>query len=249
MKISVVTVAFNAAGTVAQTLDSVIAQTHPEIEHIVVDGGSTDGTPEIVSRYGNQVARFISEPDNGIYDAMNKGVALATGEVIGFLNADDMYAHDRVIEMVASRMQQGDLDALYGDVAYFRSENPRRLVRRYRSAHFRPSRIGWGWMPAHPALFLHRCVFESSGPFRTDYRIAGDFEFVARVFHADQLCYRYLPEVLVQMRIGGVSTGGWRNTLLLNQEVLRACRENDIRSNALMLLSKYPLKFLELFRA
>jgi GT2 family glycosyltransferase len=177
---------------------------------------------------------------------MNKGVALATGEVIGFLNADDMYAHSDVIARVAKIMQCSELDALYGDVAFFHPEEPQKTVRRYRSSYFRPSRIAWGWMPAHPALFLHRRVFEKVGSFRTDYRIAGDFEFVARAFHSGKLRYRYVPEVLVHMRVGGISTGGWRNTVLLNREVLRACRENDIYTNLLMILSKYPLKLMEL---
>lgn len=227
-------------------MQSVAGQTYPDIEHIVVDGGSTDGTLDVIARYRSNLAKVVSERDHGIYDAMNKGVALATGEVIGFLNADDMYAHSDVIARVAQIMQRSELDALYGDVAFFRPEEPQKTVRRYRSSHFRPSRIAWGWMPAHPALFLHRRVFENVGAFRTDYRIAGDFELVARAFHSGELRYQYLPEVLVHMRIGGVSTGGWRNTVLLNREVIRACRENGIYTNYLMVLSKYPLKLMEL---
>lgn len=246
MRVSIITAAYNAAATITDTLGSVAAQTHPDIEHIVVDGASRDGTQAIVQGHAQGVAHFISEPDRGIYDAMNKGVALATGDIIGFLNADDLYAHDRVVADVAAAMQADDLDALYGDVAFFRPEAPGQPVRRYRSARFRPSRIAWGWMPAHPALFLHRRVFERVGPFKTDYRIAGDFEFIARAFHSGALRYRHIPEVLVNMRIGGVSTGGWRNTLLLNREVLRACRENGIYTNALMILSKYPMKLMEL---
>jgi glycosyltransferase involved in cell wall biosynthesis len=249
MKISIITAAYNAAATIADTLGSVAAQTHPDIEHIVIDGASRDDTQAIVQAHVQSVAKFISEPDQGIYDAMNKGILLASGEIIGFLNSDDVYAHSHVIADVVRLMERDNLDALYGDVAFFRPENPQRLVRRFRSVHFSPSRIAWGWMPAHPALFLHRRVYESTGLFRTDYRIAGDFEFVARAFHANALRYRYLPEVLVHMRTGGISTGGWRNTLLLNREVLRACRENGIRSNALMMLSKYPLKLLEFIQS
>lgn len=248
MKISVVTVSYNAAPTLAHALESVVAQVGVEIEHIVVDGASTDGTQAVVARYGGHVARFISEPDRGIYDAMNKGVALASGDVIGFLNADDVYAHDHVVATVATLMEQDNLDALYGDVAFSHPEDSQRLVRRYRSSRFSPSKIAWGWMPAHPALFLRRGVFDVVGPFNTDYRIAGDFEFVARAFKGGELCYRYLPEVLVHMRTGGVSTGGWRNTILLNREVLRACRENGIPTNLPMILSKYPAKLLEFIR-
>lgn len=247
MKISVITVCFNSAQTIADTLQSVATQTHPEIEHIVVDGSSTDGTLDVIERHEQHVARLISEPDRGIYDAMNKGLALASGDVIGFLNADDVYADNGVLERVSATMARDDLDALFGDVAFFSSNDPQRDVRIYRSVRFRPDRIAWGWMPAHPALFVRREVFQRVGVFRTDYRIAGDFEFVARAFGKNTLRYRHLPEVLVRMRTGGISTAGWRNTLLLNREVLRACRENGIQTNMLKVLSKYPAKLLEYF--
>ena len=183
MRISIITVAFNAARTIADTLESVAAQTHPEIEHIVVDGASTDSTLEIIESHRKHISRLISEPDQGIYDAMNKGLASATGEVIGFLNADDVYADNGVLERVSSNMARDDLDALFGDAEFVSPTRPNRLLRCYRSKHFRPDRIAWGWVPAHPALFLRRRVYEGFGPFRIDYRIAGDFELVARIFH------------------------------------------------------------------
>lgn len=245
MKFSIVTVCYNSAQTIEETLRSVADQTWPEIEHILVDGGSRDGTMTIIERYRQTLFKVISEPDHGIYDAMNKGVHAATGDVIGFLNADDFYAHANVLGDVAKLIRQGHLDALFGDVEFFRPEKPALAVRRYSSARFRPGRIAWGWMPAHPAMFLRREVFHRAGPFRTDYRIAGDFEFIARAFWHQPLRYRHLPEVLVRMRTGGISTGGWRNTLILNREVLRACRENGIPTNMLMILSKYPAKLLE----
>ena len=248
MKISIITVCFNSAETIEDTLFSVAAQSYPEVEHIVVDGGSKDGTQGIVAHHGSCVTKFISEPDNGIYDAMNKGLDLASGHIIGFLNADDVYADNEVIAKVADIMSNGGLDALYGDAEFFHSDNPEYTVRRYSSQYFSHKRIAMGWMPAHPTLFLQRRVFERFGPFNTDYRIAGDFEFVARVFHADTLKYHYLPEVMVRMRTGGVSTGGWRNTLLLNWEVLHACRENGIPTNLVLILSKYPAKLLEFVR-
>lgn len=248
MKISIITVAFNAAETIEGALLSLAQQTFQDMEHVVIDGGSSDGTQAVVSSHGDRISRFLSEPDHGIYDAMNKGLALATGDVIGFLNADDAYANKNVLSRVAETMERYQLDALFGDVVFCHRENPDQIVRRYSSSHFRPDRIAWGWMPAHPALFVKREVFQKVGPFRTDYRIAGDFEFVARAFGNQSLRYRYLPEVLVKMRIGGVSTGGWRNTLLLNREVLKACRENGIYTNPLMILSKYPLKLLEFLR-
>jgi glycosyltransferase involved in cell wall biosynthesis len=247
MKISIITVAFNAARTIADTLESVAAQVHPEIEHIVVEGASTDGTLEIIKRHGKRVTRIISESDHGIYDAMNKGMHAATGDVIGFLNADDIYAHQNVLTTVVDLMEHEYLDALYGDVEFFRTGYHACTLRRYSSSRFRPDRIAWGWMPAHPALFVRREVFQRVGGFRTDYRIAGDYEFVARAFGKNSLRYLHLPEVLVRMRTGGISTSGWRNTLLLNQEVLRACRENGIKTNMMKILSKYPAKLLEYF--
>lgn len=245
MKISIITAVFNAARTIEETLLSVAQQTHQDVEHIVVDGGSTDGTREIIDRYRHRIAKVVFEPDQGVYDAMNKGLALASGDVIGFLNADDLYASKDVLSTVVSIMEREGLDALFGDVEFFKPKDPTGTVRRYRSARFRPDQIALGWMPAHPALFLRRRVYESYGLFRTDYRIAGDFEYCARIFHGNTLAYRSLPETLVRMRVGGISTSGWRNTLLLNKEVLRACRENGIDTNVLKIFSKYPAKLLE----
>jgi glycosyltransferase involved in cell wall biosynthesis len=247
MKISVITVCFNSAATISDTLRSVVDQTHPDVEHVIVDGGSRDDTVELAHTLGRSGKIIISEPDQGIYDAMNKGLRLATGDLIGFLNADDMYAANDVLARVGALMQQGGLDALYGDTEFVRPSNLNKPIRRYRSDRFRPDRIAWGWMPAHPALFLKRQVFDRYGSFRKDYRIAGDFELVARIFHSGELVYQHIPEVLVRMRTGGISTGGFRSTLLLNQEVLRACRENGISSNWLKLLSKYPSKLAEFF--
>lgn len=248
MKISVITVCFYSEATIAHTLQAVAAQTHPDVEHVIVDGGSRDGTVKLVETLGRNGRVILSEPDKGIYDAMNKGLRLATGDVICFLNADDMYADDGVLARVDALMQQDRLDALYGDTEFVHPDNLHKPVRRYRSDRFRPDRIAWGWMPAHPALFLRRQVFERYGGFRPDYRIAGDFELVARIFHPGELVYQHVPEVLVRMRTGGISTGGLRSTLLLNREVLRACRENGIASNWLKILSKYPAKLLEFLR-
>jgi glycosyltransferase involved in cell wall biosynthesis len=248
MKISVITVCYNSAKTIADTLQSVANQTWPDVEHILVDGASTDGTQALIGRHGARVARMVSEPDAGIYDAMNKGLRLASGEVIAFLNADDVYAHSRVLESVAEYMQKGGLDALYGDTEFVRPEDLRKPTRRYRSERFHPNRIAWGWMPAHPALFLRRQVLKFYGGFRVDYRIAGDFELIARIFHKNEVSYRYVPEVFVRMCTGGVSTRGFRSIFLLNREVLRACRENGIRTNWLMILSKYPAKLIEFLR-
>ena len=248
MKISVITVCFNSRQTIAQTLASVRAQTHTDVEHLIIDGGSTDGTHEVIAREGQHVARVLSEPDHGIYDAMNKGVRIATGDIVGFLNADDHYAFPGVLARVAQAMDARELDATLGDVGFFRTERPGDVVRRYRSGKFKPSLLGWGWMPAHPAAFFRRQLFAEIGGFKIDYRIAGDYEWIARAFSRRPLRYEHIPEILVLMQAGGVSNSGLRSTLRLNREVMRACRENGIPTNWLKLLSKYPAKFLEYFR-
>ena len=247
LTVSVVTVCYNSRETIADALESVRVQSWPHKEHIVVDGASTDGTLEVVERYREGLARLVSEPDEGLYDAMNKGVRLASGDVVCFLNADDVYAGPEVLAQVARIMAEKDLDAVYGDAEFVGRQGGCHTVRRYRSARFRPDRIGWGWMPAHPTLFLRRKLFDKYGLFRTDFRIAGDFELVARMFKGGDLRYLYLPRVLVRMRTGGVSTGGLRSRWRLNREVVRACRVNGIDTNVWKVVSKYPFKILEYF--
>ena len=244
---TVVTVCYNSANSLERALKSVAMQSWPKVEHIVIDGGSTDDTLSILKRYQNDLAHVLSEPDKGIYDAMNKGLDRATGDIVCFLNADDQYASSHVLSLVAKQMQAHQLDALLGDVAFFHSADPTRMVRRYRSDRFTPERLAWGWMPAHPALFLNKSVVQRVGRFKSDYRIAGDFDYIARAFYGHNLRYRHLPEVLVHMQTGGASTAGWRSKVLLNQEVLRSCRENGISTNLFKVLSKYPMKLLELF--
>ncbi|MBX3611677.1 MAG: glycosyltransferase [Hydrogenophaga sp.] len=246
MRISVITVCFNSAATIDRALQSVAAQDWPEVEHIVIDGASRDDTMAVIERYRQHLAVVVSEPDKGIYDAMNKGLARATGEIVCFLNADDAYVAPDVLSQVAHEMSTHRLDALFADVAFFLPEAPERIVRRYRSDRFHPDRLAWGWMPAHPALFMRRSIYNQLGGFRTHFRIAGDFDFVARAFGPGQLRYRHLPKVLVRMQAGGVSNAGLRSKWRLNQEVLRSCRENGIRTNIFKILSKYPAKLMEL---
>lgn len=246
--ISVITVCYNNAITLGRALQSVADQDWTRVEHIVIDGASRDGTELIIEQFRSRLAYVLSEPDKGIYDAMNKGLDRASGDIVCFLNADDHYASSSVLSRVATLMRNQQLDALIGDVGFFHGANPHFMVRRYRSNHFTPGRLAWGWMPAHPALFLSRVVVERVGHFKTDYQIAGDYEFIVRAFHGQEVRYKHLPEILVNMQTGGVSTSGFVAKLRLNREVLRACRENGLQTNFFKILLKYPAKLLEFLR-
>jgi glycosyltransferase involved in cell wall biosynthesis len=196
----------------------------------------------------SKIAHFVSEPDSGVYSAMNKGLQLASGDVIAFLNSDDMYSGPKSVASALSILEAQKLDAIYGNVEFFHPGKPQRVVRTYDSGRFNPSRLGWGWMPAHPALFIRREVYERYGHFQEDYRIAGDYEFIVRAFKAGDLRSLHIPNVLVRMQTGGLSTAGLSATYLLNKEILRACRENGISTNWPMILSKYFYKFREFIR-
>lgn len=243
---SIVTVCFNSGRTIERALRSVAEQSWTQREHIVIDGGSTDETAALVDRYRDSVSSFVSAPDRGIYDAMNKGVARAGGNVIAFLNSDDWYIDNAVLSDVAANFADSTIEAVYGDVDYVQPDNLERVVRHYSSAPFRPDRLASGWMPAHPALFVRRAVFERVGPFKIDYKIAADFDFIVRAFGKNQLRSCYLPRVLTRMQTGGASTSGLGSTLLLNREMMRALRENGVRASWPRLLSRYNRKLLQL---
>ena len=244
--ISIITVSFNSEKTIERTLKSVAAQTYQNIEHIVIDGASTDGTVALISQHLGAIAHFNSEPDAGLYDAINKGLQIAKGDVIGLMHSDDFFMDDGILAEVAEQFMRANVDGVYGDAAFFRPHSPEKTLRLYSSARFSPDRLSWGWMPAHTTVYLRRAVYEKLGRFKTDYAIAADFDFVCRVFLQRDIRVRYLPKVLVKMQTGGISTSGFRATIRLNQEVLRACRENGLQTNMFKILSKYPAKFLEL---
>ena len=246
LSLTVVTACRNAEATIGETIGSVAAQEGARIEHLVIDGASTDGTMNFVRAAARSGLVSISEPDTGIYDAMNKGLSRATGDVIAFLNADDAYAHCGVASRALDILAQSGADGVFGDVAVFSGELCGRPYRRYRSGSFRPSRLALGIMPAHPAMFVRRSVFERFGGFSTGYRIAGDFEFVARAFGASGASYRSCPEVWVKMRAGGASTRDLAARMTINRETLAACQANGIRTNRWLLLGKYPFKLREL---
>jgi glycosyltransferase involved in cell wall biosynthesis len=191
---------------------------------------------------------LVSEPDFGIYDAINKGILKSTGDVVGLLHSDDTYSSNFTIAEVAREFSDPELDVLYGDAIFFKNGNTEKIHRHYRSDRFTPQMLSRGWMPAHTTLFVRRRVFEKYGLYKTNYKIAADMDFVARIFKSGKLKAMYIPKILVRMRTGGVSTGGVKNTILLNREVLRALHENGIKTNIFKVLSKYPLKFMEFFR-
>lgn len=236
----------NSVATVRDTIESVLAQNYPGIEHIVIDGSSTDGTVEIVRSYGSRIARFISEPDSGIYDAMNKGLRLASGEIIGILNSDDVYTDRSTITRVIHEFEDKHVDLVFGDVVFVRPENLAKVVRYYSSADCGPERFAWGWMPAHPSCFLRREVYARYGYFKPEYRIAADFEILARFMAKHGVSYSYIPQVLVRMRTGGASRANLKVKWILNRETARACRENGIPTSIPKLLLRYFRKALQL---
>ena len=244
MKVSIITVVFNSVETIEDSILSIANQSYKNIEHIIVDGASKDGTLDIINKFRKSVKKVISEPDLGIYDAMNKGLRIASGDVIGFLNSDDIYADDKVIEEVIHAMLLHQVDAVFGDLVFVASDNLEQVVRYYESKSFNAAMLARGCMPAHPTLFLRKSVFEKHGYFKTDYEIAADFEFIARVFAKGEIPYFYMPKVMVKMRRGGVSTKSLKSNWILNKETLRACRENGIKTNLFKIMSKYPRKLL-----
>lgn len=245
MKITIITVCFNAASTIKKTLDSVAGQTHASIEHIVIDGSSKDGTLEILKNHKTHFYTLLSEPDKGVYDAMNKGLRMATGEVIGILNADDIFAHKDVLHDIAELFSDNNIEAIFGDVEYFSLLKPNRVFRKYRSNGFESKKLEFGIVPAHPTLFLRRAVYDRFGLFNPKYKIAGDFEFMARIFKSPSISFRYLPEVMVRMQAGGLSNRGLKSNILINREIKMACHENGIPTNRLKLILRYPRKLLE----
>lgn len=248
MKVSIITVVYNNKETIHDAIDSVLSQTYKNIEYIVVDGASTDGTVDIVKHYGDKIAHFISEKDDGLYDAMNKGIKLATGDIVGILNSDDFYKDKLVIEKVVQEFQDKKVDSLFADLVFVKPENLDKTVRYYDSSHFKPERFAYGWMPAHPTFFVKIEVYEKYGTFKLDYKIAADYEILVRFLQKYKVSYTYLNQVIIKMRMGGISTSGLKSNYILNKEIIRACKENGIKTNWIKVLSKYPRKILGLFK-
>lgn len=225
-----ITVSYQAADTIGETLASVLGQDHPDVEYLVIDGGSTDATAGLVRAAGKGVSRFVSEPDGGLYHAMNKGIAMATGQVVSILNADDTYADPTVLSRVVATMRARRTDTLYGDLVYVDRARPERVVRRWRAGPYRPDAFRWGWMPPHPAFFVRREVYARHGTFRADtFRRAADYELMLRLLYKEGVSSCYLPHTLVRMRAGGASNQSLRGRLAANREDRAAWRVNHLR--------------------
>jgi len=248
VKISVITVCLNSADTIIDTVNSVASQNYKYVEHIIIDGGSTDRTLDLLASKHDSVFTLVSSKDQGLYDAMNKGIELATGDVIGFLNSDDVFYNENSLQLVASAIKGKDV--VFADVEFYKDSELNRQFRYYSSASFHPGRLAYGEMPAHPTLYARRQVYESVGKYSLEYKIAADFDMVARMFAHNDFSWSYLPCVLVKMRLGGVSNRSIRNIMLLNRESRNICKRNNIKSNWLKLVFKYPAKMagLSFFR-
>lgn len=246
LKVSVITVTFNSEDYISNAVDSVLGQSYENIEYIVIDGESTDKTVNILQSYEGRISKFISEKDTGIYDAMNKGISLASGDVVGILNSDDFYIDEFVIEKVVKEFEK-KIDCLYADLVYVRSKNLSKVVRYYDSSHFSPLRFAYGWMPAHPTFFVKKDIYNKHGVFRTDLKIAADFDLMVRFLYTHNLVCSYMKEPIIKMRVGGVSTS-FSSIWINNIEALRVCKDNGIKTNIFKILSKYPAKILGLLR-
>ena len=228
MKISVITAVFNRAGTIREAMTSVQRQTYRQVEHVIQDGESSDGTLQEIAALTNEATRLVSERDQGIYDAINRGISRACGEIIGLMHSDDFFAHDRVLEKVAARFADPHIDGVYGDLQYVSAANPSRIVRQWRSGEYDRSRLARGWMPPHPTLYLRREVFDRFGLYDTSFSIAADYDAMLRYLAQGQIKLAYIPEVMVKMRLGGESNRSAERIIRKSREDLRALRNNGV---------------------
>lgn len=242
---TVITVVFNGVETVGDTIRSVAKQTYSNVEYIIIDGGSTDGTLDIIRAHEDSIDYWLSERDDGIYDAMNKGIELARGDYIGMLNADDFFSSPTVLETIAKRIKQTNVDAVFSYLDIVDPSNLDRVQRKYRVSRFSSFMLRIGVMPPHPTFYCKRSCYEKAGPYNTSYRIAADFEMLVRMHTKGKITWQVIKEVTVKMRSGGISARGIRSNWVVNMEILRACAENGLYTNILLLMLKIPVRLLE----
>jgi len=246
MKVSIVTITYNSSKTIVDTIKSVISQTYKDVEFIIIDGASTDDTLTKIKLYSSSINVLISEPDKGIYDAMNKGLSKASGEIVAILNSDDVYSHSFVLEKIVNEFKATNSDGVYADLHYVDSIDTRKIVRRWKSGVYRDNSFLYGWMPPHPSFFVKRKVYEKYGKFNTILKSAADYELMLRFIHKYKIKISYLPEVLVNMRIGGASNGSLKNRIKANLEDRKAWELNGIKPYFFTLILK-PLRKLTQF--
>jgi len=243
-KISIITVCYNSEAYIESAINSVFNQTYKNIEYIIIDGKSTDSTLKIISKYDNKIAIVISEDDNGLYDAMNKGIALATGDIIGLINSDDIFHNNLVLENIALEFSASTIDAIYGDILYVSAQDTNKIIRYWKSRPFKKGAFQNGWHPPHPTLYLKRSVYKRFGVFNLSYKIASDFELMLRFFEKHSIKSLYLPQIFVRMRVGGTSNKNIKNILIGNLECFRAFRENSIKKSFFYLIFRLAPKLL-----
>jgi len=246
LKITIITAVFNSKDFIEDCIRSIHRQTHKDIEHIVIDGGSTDGTLDIIKQYQSGIEKLVSERDDGIYDAMNKGIKFATGEVIGILNADDFYPDSGVLEKVAQVFKNEDIEACYGDLEYVDSVDIGRVVRYWRSGPYDVNKFYSGWMPPHPTFFVRRSIYRQYGLFNLSLGSAADYELMLRFLVKHRIAVAYIPEVIVKMRMGGVSNASIKNRIRANRMDRRAWSVNGLKPYPWTLLFK-PLRKVHQF--
>ncbi len=227
MKISIITIAYNSGHSIADAIQSVLAQTYPNIEYVIVDGKSKDNTVEVVKSFGDRISKFVSEPDKGIYDALNKGIKMATGDIIGFMHSDDLFASDDIIEKVAALFVKHDVDSIYGDLQYVYKNDTNKVLRYWRSGDFSIHKLKMGWMPPHPTFYVKKKVYDQYGLFNTNFRIAADYDTMLRFLGKYRISTMYLPEVMVKMRVGGASNRSLKNIIRKSKEDMQAIRDNQ----------------------
>ena len=251
MKISIITVSYNSAKTIEDTIKSVLSQTYPDIEYIIIDGGSTDGTLEIIKKYRDKIAKFISEPDKGLFDALNKGIKMATGEIVGILHSDDFYADGKIIESIAGAMAKQNADVCWGDLVYVDRNDIEKAVRYWKSSSYKKGKFKKGWMPPHPTFFAKKELFEKYGYYKLEMRMAADYELMLRFMERYGVKTCYLPRVLTKMRIGGVSNRSFKNLKIMirgNIDSYRAWKINDLKGGWLVPLLKPLSKIFQRFK-
>ena len=243
--VSIITVVFNNVSYIRDAIQSVSSQNYPHKEHLVIDGGSTDGTVEVIKEYEDQISVFISEPDEGIYDSLNKGIMHASGTVIGILHSDDLFCDEQVVSEMITKMSDTKSEFCFSDMVIMDDESGK-VVRYYMANYFKKWMFRIGWMPPHPTCFINKSLFDEFGLYSTKYKIAGDFDFLVRIFYGREINWSYLDRITVRMRKGGVSNSGWKSKILIANEISHSLQSNQVWSLHIFQLARYFIRLIEM---